>query len=74
MTRLKSRRTENQVGRCFAPQGYFRTIHAKHTGIAERRTASGLNTRPGQKAELHQAPGVVFGKVNVIEHSLFPVP
>jgi hypothetical protein len=74
MTRLESRRTENQVGRCFAPQGNFRAIHAEHAGIAEGRTASGLNQRPGQKAKLHQAPGVVFGKVNVIEHSLFPVP
>jgi hypothetical protein len=33
-----------------------------------------LNQRPGQEAELHQAPGVVFRKVDVIEHSLFPVP
>lgn len=62
------------MGRCFAPQGNFRAIYAKHTRIAEGRTASGLNQRPGQKAKLHQAPGVVFGKVDVIEHSLFPVP
>jgi len=62
------------VGRCFAPQGDFRAIHAEHAGIAEGRTASGLNQRPRQKAKLHQAPGVVFGKVDVIEHSLFAVP
>jgi hypothetical protein len=68
-TRIK--RTENQAGRGFAPEGDFRSIHPEDARIAQRSTTRSFYQHPGQKTEMHEPLSYILGKIDTIKNSLF---
>src|SRR5271165_5338014 len=63
--------TKNQPHGGFAAQGHFGAVDAKHPGIAAGCGMRRCDRVPGQKAQFHQSPGVIFRKVEPVENTGF---
>src|SRR5215471_8056187 len=54
----------------FAAEGEFGAIHAVNPRVATGRGMSGGDARAGKEAELHQAEGLIFGEIEVVENAM----
>jgi hypothetical protein len=65
---------EDKLAGSFPPQCDLRAVYAKNSRIATRSRMRRHYRVPWKKTKLHQAPGIVFWKIDALQNSVLAAP